>query len=154
MPKLTLIAALALVFPIALLPQAAHINSFAGTWKLNTAKSKFNPGPALKSETVTIPAAAGKVEVHEVAADGKEANWSYASPLSEGTAVPIEGIEGATVAEKSTGERTIDHTWKFPAFTGTGHGVLIKNDKVMVYTMAGTDDKGKPVHNMLIFERQ
>jgi hypothetical protein len=154
MQKLTLIAALALVFPIALFPQAAPSNPFAGTWKLNAAKSKFNPGPALKSETVTIPAATGKVEVHEVTADGKEANWSYASPLPEGTAVPIDGVEGATVAEKSTGERTIDHTWKFPAFTGTGHGELIKNDKVMVYTMAGTDDKGKPVHNMMIFERQ
>ncbi|HMF79501.1 MAG TPA: hypothetical protein VK604_27820 [Bryobacteraceae bacterium] len=153
MSKLTLIAAVALVFPTALLSQAHHNDSFVGTWKLNVAKSKFNPGPAPKSETVTIPAQ-GKVEVHEVTADGKEVSWSYTSSSSDGTAIPIEGIEGATVSGKMTDENIIDHTWKFPDFTGTGHGVVSKNGKIMTYTMTGNNDQGKPVHNVMTFQKQ
>jgi hypothetical protein len=41
-----------------------------------------------------------------------------------------------------------------PDFTGTGHGVVSKDGKRMTYTMNGTDDQGKPVHNVLIFEKE
>jgi hypothetical protein len=33
---------------------AAQSNAQLGTWKMNLAKSKFNPGSAPKSETLTI----------------------------------------------------------------------------------------------------
>ena len=153
MPKFILIATVALVFPMALLSQTTPNNSFAGTWKLDVAKSKFNPGPALKSETLVIPAAEGKVEVQEVTADGKEISWSY-TPPSEGSTGPIDGVEGATVSEKRTGDRVVDHNWEFPNFTGTGHGVLSKNGKIMTYTMTGSNEQGKRVHNVSVFEKQ
>jgi len=72
---------IALVIPFAVTAQgtqngqAAQNDRFVGTWKLNVAKSKFNPGPAAKDETVTI--APDKVSVEEVTADGKTENWSY-----------------------------------------------------------------------------
>ena len=39
------------VFASGVLP--AQRDAFVGTWRLNTAKSKFNPGPAPRSETRT-----------------------------------------------------------------------------------------------------
>jgi hypothetical protein len=41
---------------VAAAPLFAQENPFLGTWKLNVAKSKFNPGPAPKSLTRTITA--------------------------------------------------------------------------------------------------
>jgi hypothetical protein len=152
MLKFTVMAAVAIVFPIALLSQTAPNNAFAGTWKLNAAKSKFNPGPGVKSETVTIPAGEGKVEIHSVGADDKDVSWSYMG--SNGATVPIDGLEGSTVLGKNTSASRIDHTWKLPDFTGTGYAVLSKSGKIMTYKMNGVDTKGEPVHNVMIFEKQ
>lgn len=154
MLKSVLIAIAAIVFPIALLSQSAQNNDFAGTWKLNVEQSKYHPGPGPQSETVTIPSGQGKVEVHEVGPDGATVDWSYPVPLTEGAATPIDGMEGATITERSSGARTVEHTWKLPTFTGTGHGVVSKDGKTMTYTMRGTDSQGKTVHNVLVFEKQ
>ena len=60
---------------------------FIGTWKLNAAKSKFNPGPGPKSQTVTI-GADGKVTVESVQTGGTE-TWSYT--YVDGQEAPITG---------------------------------------------------------------
>jgi len=39
----------ALPLGVAVMPQTQHITPFTGTWKLNLAKSKFDPGPPFKS---------------------------------------------------------------------------------------------------------
>jgi len=77
--------------------QATQTDPFAGTWKLNLAKSKFNPGPAPTSQTVTI-APDGKTTVEEVTPDGKTSSWSF-TPAGD-TAVPIQGRENSTVISK------------------------------------------------------
>lgn len=157
MMKFALMAAVATLFPVALLSQTTQSSPFAGTWKLNVAQSTFSPGPGPKSETVIIPASEGKVEVHEIEGDDKEVTWSYPSSFSSsssaGGVVPIQVMEGATVSEK-VGNRMVDHKWKFPDATSTGHGVLSKNGKVMKYTLTGTTNDGKPIHNVMIFEKQ
>jgi hypothetical protein len=146
---ISLVAALfASAFVLA--AQSDQSNPFTGTWKLNVAKSKFSPGPGPKSETVTI-APDGKVSVEEVTSDDKTVNWSY-TPSGD-SAVPIEGLENATVVSKQSGN-TVDHTWKFGTGTETGHGVVAKNGKTMKYTMTGTNAQGQPVHTVLIFEKQ
>src|ERR1700732_458538 len=50
-------------------------NPFVGTWNLNLAKSKFDPGPAVRSRTVTIePAGDGvKWSIEQVDANGNRA---------------------------------------------------------------------------------
>src|SRR5260370_25423195 len=55
---------------------AAAEDTFVGTWKLNVAKSKFSPGPAPQSQTVTI-GADNKVEVSGTDSEGQAVNWSY-----------------------------------------------------------------------------
>src|ERR1700693_1412421 len=80
--------ALLILFALALV---AADNPFVGTWKLNVAKSKFNPGPPLQSQTVTI-GADNKVEVSGTDSKGQTVNWSYTA--TPGTAT-ITGMPDA-----------------------------------------------------------
>lgn len=144
---------LAILVPAALaaaLLVAAADDSFVGAWKLNVAKSKISPGPAPKSETVTIEPG-GKVSVEEVTADGKTIAWGYT--VSGDTPAPITGMENSSVVEKRIDDRTVEHTWKMGEATLNGRGVLSKNGKVMTYTMTGTNSKGEPVHEVMIFHK-
>ena len=55
-------------------------NPSIGTWKLNVAKSKYDPGPAPKSQTNAIEAMGTdrvKVTVEGVAGDGSRMAYSY-----------------------------------------------------------------------------
>ncbi|MGI8960700.1 MAG: hypothetical protein ACR2IV_13235 [Bryobacteraceae bacterium] len=130
--------------------QTGQNDRFVGTWKLNVAKSKFNPGPAAKSETVTI--AQDKVDVEEVTGEGKTMTWSYVP--SPGTAATITGMENSSVMEKKVNDHTMEHTWKMGNSTMQGKGVVSKSGTKMTYTLTGTNQEGKPVHNVLIFENQ
>src|SRR5467141_1401700 len=74
--------ALRTVFAILFLSLAAagmalaQSNPFVGTWKLDVAKSKYDPGPAPKSQTRTWDAS-GKVSVKGVGATGKPMSYGY-----------------------------------------------------------------------------
>jgi hypothetical protein len=54
----------------------AQSNPFVGTWKLNLAKSKYNPGPPPQSQTRTWDAS-GVVSVIGVGATGKPFSYGY-----------------------------------------------------------------------------
>ena len=145
-PKFSVIAML-FASPIALLAQTN--NPFVGKWQLNVSKSKFNPGPAIKSETVTN--LNGKTSAEGIDGSGQPFKWSFAP--SQGTTVPIEGMENSTV-EENFSSNTLDHTWKMAGGNVKGHGLLSKDGKILTYKQTGTDGQGHPVHNLLIFERQ
>ena len=140
---------LALAAPLVLLAQTADNDPFVGTWKLNVAKSKYSPGPAMKSETVTI-GADGKVTVDGVETNGQPETWSYT--YSAGNESPITGIPDSSVVEKRSGNR-IEHTWKIGQGRFKGKGVLSDNGKTMTYTMDGTDEQGRHEHDLLMFEK-
>jgi hypothetical protein len=142
------ISLLAVVFASAVTLLAQAENPFAGKWTLNVAKSKFNPGPPPKDETVTI--ANGTTTVEGTDATGKPFKWSVTP--APGKAVPIDGIPNATLEEKLSGD-TVDHTWKGAGGNTHGHGVVSKDRKTMRYTQNGTDDQGHPMHNLFIFEK-
>jgi len=63
-------------------------NPFVGTWKLNLASSKFNPGPPPQSQTRTWDAS-GMVMVNGIGATGK--------PFSYGYSVTGDGKESAVM---------------------------------------------------------
>ena len=128
---------------------AAADDPFVGTWKLNVAKSKFSPGPAPQSQTVTI-GADNKVEVSGVDDKGQTINWSYTA--TPGTAT-ITGMPDASVVETREGN-TVDHTWKIGKGTQKGHGVISKDGKTMIYTLKGTNGDGKKVNDTSVYEKQ
>lgn len=143
------ISAIAIVSACAtrLAAQATEAGPFTGTWKLNIAKSKFNPGPAPKSQTVTI-APDGKISVEGIESDGKSTSWSF-TPSGD-TAVPVEGLENTTVIEKRTGN-VLEFTWNGGKVKG--RSVLSNHGKTATYTQTGTDKDGHPIHNVQIYDR-
>ena len=144
------IALIALAFSVAPATQAQKPDPLIGTWKLDVAKSKFNPGPAPKSVTVTI--AEDKVTVEEVDPEGKSVSYSFKE--SPGTAVPIEGMENATILEKRPDSHHFEHTWKIGERTENGKGVVAKNGKSLRYTISGMNAEGKPFHNVELYAKQ
>jgi len=54
----------------------AQGNPFVGTWKLDLANSKYNPGPAPKSQTRTWDAS-GMVMVNSIGATGTASSYGY-----------------------------------------------------------------------------
>jgi len=67
----------------------AQDNPFVGTWKLNVAKSKYNPGPPPQSQTRTWDAS-GMVMVNGVGATGKPFSYGY-SVKGDGKDSPTMG---------------------------------------------------------------
>jgi hypothetical protein len=135
------------VFGITLMAQTS--SSFTGHWELNISKSKFDPPPPLKSETVTNED--GKTTIKGVTGDGSAFSWSFTPEA--GKAVPIEGMENSSVEEKISGH-TIDHHWKMGKGVSHGHGVLSKDGKTLKYTDIGTDVQGRPLHDVYVFEKK
>lgn len=150
MQKYAGIALLALTFWVAPAAQAQKPDPLTGSWKLDVAKSKFDPGPAPKSVTVTITE--DKVTVEEVDPEGKPVTYSFKE--SPGTAVPIEGMENATILERRPDSHHFEHTWKIGERTENAKGVVAKNGKSLRYIISGMSAEGKPFHNVELYAKQ
>lgn len=96
--KLVPIALFAVAGSSALLAQS---NPLVGTWKLNVAKSKFDPGPGPKSLTRTVVAQDDGMtySFEGAAADGK--------PVAYGFAVKFDGKDNPISGSMPSGADTI-----------------------------------------------
>jgi len=56
--------------------------------------------------------------------------------------------------DQSANDRTMDHKWKMGADNMHGKGIVSQDGKTMTYTLTGTNSDGKPLHNVLLFEKQ
>jgi hypothetical protein len=159
----TLLAGLALVSlvlagSVTMLAQTqkdAHI----GTWKLNVAKSRFNPGPGYKSETRTYePTADGyKFQGESVNPDGSTQKYGFTVKY-DNKDYPVAGKDpgGAdTIAIKLVDANNIESTSK------KGHEVLYtskvvvsQDGKVMTITTRGKNPDGEPFDNVQVYDRQ
>ena len=132
-------------------------SAWDGTWVLNPAKSKFEPGPPLKSQTRTIKTN-GDMQtqtIDSVAADGKSTSSSSTYRL-DGKDYPIMGsAEFDSVAVKQADESTISGTLKRDGKTAAMTSrTLSKDKKAMTVTTKGTNRAGQAMHNVQVFDRQ
>ena len=129
-----------------------------GTWKLNVAKSKYDPGPPPQSQTLTVePSGKGeKVTSETVTADGKTVKVTYTANF-DGKDYPLTGsaVGADKVALKRIDART---TERFDKKDGkpvvTIKRVVSADGKTMTATSKGTNAEGKPMNNVAVFERQ
>src|SRR6266568_7056319 len=85
-----------------------------GTWKLNTAKSKYTPGPAPKSATVTYEETADGIKRtgESVDADGKTTSFTYTAKY-DGKDYPVSGTDlYDTITPKRVNDHTVEATLK------------------------------------------
>src|SRR6516225_7227939 len=92
MKRFPLVMSIVVLSAVAAGPLIAQTNPFLGTWKLNAAKSKFEPGPAPKSLTRTIVADGGgaKYPIEGVTADGKPISYSFSTKY-DNKDTPVSG---------------------------------------------------------------
>jgi len=128
-----------------------------GTWKLDTAKSSYKPGPAPKSSTLTVePAGQGmKVAVDAVNADGSPFKWGFTT-LRDGkeeaavTGNPMFDVVTATRESATAGTNVYKKAGKVVMTTKASISV---DGKTMTLTSTGTDPKGQQIHNVAIYRK-
>ena len=100
----------------------------SGIWKMNPAKSKYDPGPAPKSSTTT---------------------------KTDGNDYPLSGTPNADkVSVKRVDANTIETTRKKDGKTVMKtHAMVSSNGKTRTVTFDGTDPQGHKVHNVVVFEK-
>jgi hypothetical protein len=123
---------------------------FAGTWKVNFAKSKFPGKPPLVDMATIDPD--GTVTIDETNSEGKSTTWHY-KPI-EGQAVSVVGRDNTTVLVKKVNDHTNEQIWNANGKTNTSKAVLSKDGKTTTFTMDGTDKEGKPFHELVVYDKE
>ena len=137
----------------------AQTDAHMGTWKLNVAKSKFNPGPGYKSETRTYtPTADGyKFEGERVNPDGSTQKYGFTAKY-DSKDYPVIGKDpgGAdTIAVKLVDASNIESTSKKDRDVLYTSKVVVSQDgKVMTITTKGKNPDGEPFDNVQVYDRQ
>jgi|SRR5579862_1864110 len=130
---------------------------FTGTWKLNVAKSTYDPGPAPKSATVTIAAAGQgrKVTSKGVDAQGKPTGIAYTANF-DGKDYPVTGSpDYDMVSLKRVDANTVATTRKKGGkVVQTMTSVVAKDGKSYTSTATGTNAKGEKIHTVAVYEKQ
>jgi hypothetical protein len=151
------IAGLISVVALAATSTAQGQDPWAGTWKLNVAKSTYSPGPAPKSSTVTIASVDGGIKqtVDTVPATGAAQHWTVSAKFDGKDAAST----GNPNADTQAFTKTDDHHYTIAAKKGgkattTSQVVISADGKTRTNTQTGVDGQGKPVKNTLVYERQ
>ena len=146
----------AFVITLAASGSAAAADNWMGTWKLNTAKSSYSPGPAPTTMSITYTPEPGgwKVATEQTDAKGQTAKGGYAGK-TDGKDYPWTGNPNADmVVLKRIDDNTFETTWKKGgAVLVTSRGVVSNGGKTLTITQTGKDVQGKEVRNTLVLER-
>jgi len=136
---------------------AAAADKHSGTWKMNPAKSKYSPGPAVKSVNLKIEAddKGIKIDAEGTDGNGNPTHVAYDAKF-DGKDYPVTGVPNAdTVSVKRVGADTIQSTMK------KGDKVVMNvtskvsaDGKTRTSTFRGKDAQGHAVHNVVVYDKQ
>jgi hypothetical protein len=137
----------------------AQGNPLVGTWKLNTAKSKYEPGPTPKSLTRTVVADGDgvKYSFEGISDDGKPIAYGF-SVKFDGKDNPISGSMPSG-ADTISGKRADSHHYVATLKTGdkvigTSKVAVSKDGKVTTVDATSTDAAGKNEHDIQVYDKQ
>ena len=146
----------ALALCAAVVTLSAAQDPFNGTWRLNTAKSKYTPGPAPEKAVVTIQSDGMTQEVRtESTFEGKVIKTSSKAKL-DGTPAKLEGSPVADMTSvKKVDERTRELTsMKGGKTVGESKAVVSADGKTITVTGTGVNPKGEKVQFTAVYEKQ
>jgi hypothetical protein len=151
------VAGLALGSVIFAGPAFAQSDPAVGTWKLNGAKSRYSPGPAPKSNVITIAVAGDtlKISSQGIDASDKPTTTNYTATF-DGKDNKITGNPAYdTVSHKRIDANTTEQTRKKEGKTvQTAIRKISADGKTMTVTSRGTTDGGKALNNVAVYEKQ
>jgi hypothetical protein len=138
---------------------AQQSDPFVGIWKLNVAKSTFDPGTERKSETRAIESSPFglKVSVDRTNADNTNQQYNYTTNL-DGKPHPITGTApyGADSLAATLGaSNTISFKLtKGGQAVGSGTSVVSADGKTLTLTSKGIDASGKTVSSVSVYDKR
>lgn len=147
---------LALVLCTAFATVSAADDPFNGTWQLNTAKSKYDPGPGPEKATVTIQSDGMTSTVKtESVFDGKPYSTSYKATL-DGTPAPLQG---SPVADMVSVKKVDDQTREMKTTKGGSpvsetRATVSADGKTVTVTGTGLNPKGVKTTFTAVYEKQ
>ncbi len=151
------LGSVALVAAVLVTPARAA-DSNVGTWKVNLAKSKYDPGPPPKTPNVIKIEADGdgiKVTNDGVNAEGQPTHVTY-SATYDGKDYPETGNPNAdTISIKRINANTIETiTKKGGKMMLTSRTVISNGGKLRTTTQNGTNAQGQKIHNVIVADKQ
>ena len=133
--------------------------SFSGTWKLDTAKSTYESGPAPKETTITVQEGKGITDVTVTGTDGsgKPLATHMTHPTNGG---PVKFLEGAPTDGSTESVKQINaNTRHLMVMQGakevsTERITLGADGTTMRIVVKGMLPSGKPFTDVEVFEKQ
>ena len=128
-----------------------------GTWKLNVAESIFRVSPAIKRETIKIEAWEDGLKISADIVDAQENKiHAEAAYKLDGKDYPIKGHPLAdTISAKRIDERVTESVLKKDGkVIHSAKRVISSDGKTWSLTRTGKDAQGRPVDDLLMFEKQ
>jgi hypothetical protein len=137
------LVAVTAVTTFSLASAADTSDPFVGTWVLDVARSTFDPGPPLKSDTTKITDA-GNGALHQVVdivdGDGTATHMEFTFAL-DGKEVPVTGGSGSdTVSASRPHPRTVKYVFRTAGkWSATGTFAVSKNGKTTTGSIHGIE---------------
>lgn len=146
-----------LLVALVLCVTPAAADQHSGTWKMNSAKSKYSPGPAAKSLTLKVESDENgvKIDSEGTDGDGNPTHVQYDAKF-DGKDYPVTGLSyGDMVTVKRIDPNTLQTTIK-----KGGQAVMTVTSKVSAdgktrtSTFKGKDTQGRAVNNVVVYDKQ
>ena len=128
-----------------------------GTWKLNTAKSRYDPGPMPKSNTIAITAAGSGYHVVAKGEDakGQPTGIDYTATF-DGKDSPVKGAPAYdTTSLKRVDANTTEQIRKKEGkMVQTATRKISADGKTMTVTTRGKDESGRTLNTVAVYDKQ
>jgi hypothetical protein len=135
---------------------AAEPDPILGVWKLNLARSRFNPGPAPRSQTRTyVETPKGiQVTIRSVGVNGRSSTIEFPEKY-DGRDYPVQGSEVADALalvriNDYMAEATMKHAGNVVA---TAKRLITDEGKTLIISYQEPSSE-HPVNNQLVYDRQ
>lgn len=129
---------------------------FVGTWKLDTAKTKYTSGEPPKDVTLVIEEQGDNLQVTATGtnADGSPLSVKYTVPVKGGAGQVQEGPYDA-ISSKSVSTNVRENSYSKNGKQVSSRRVVVSKDgKTIRSTVKGIDATGKTVAGTDVFEKQ
>jgi len=158
LPQGRIVAPVVVVMVLAFAGLAlAQSDPAVGTWKLNTAKSRYDPGPVPKSNTITITAVANGIHVVAKGENGagQPTGIDYTTTY-DGKDSPVKGAPAYdTVSTKRVDANTTETIRKKDGKQVQSATRKVSADgKTMTVTTRGKDERGRTLNTVAVFDKQ
>ena len=157
MKRFGVLATTVVLVSLALSVAARAGDQHSGTWKMNPAKSTYNPGPAAKSVTLRVDSDENdfKINAEGTGGDGNPTHVEYSAKF-DGKDYPVTGVPNAdTVSVKRIDSNTVETKMKNAGqVVMTVRSTVSKDGKTRTSVFKGKDAQGRDVNNVVVYDKQ